>query len=160
MSKKVKPMRIAEIHDRYDYNPDTGQIENRQSGKDATRWAGKILVIYANGTTHSAARIAWAHAYGKHPKGPLRYANGNPKDLRLQNLEEETPAATSAAQPQETSTTAPERWVEFEYTDNEIQIASLWEGDKLKRAVAANHSRCVTEARRWMGKHTNGDTQR
>lgn len=161
MSKKVKPMRIAEIRDRYDYNPATGTLTERQSGKDAARWANDNLVVYANNTTYSAARIAWAHHYGHHPKGQLRYANGNAKDLRLQNLRTRTQAPTTTAQPQQANTTAPERWVRIDSTDNDrIHIAGLWEGEKLTHAVIANHSRCIKEAREWMKQPTNGDTER
>jgi len=44
--------------------------------------------VQLGGTEYQGARVVFAWFYGRWPRGPLKFKNGNKQDLRIQNLEE------------------------------------------------------------------------
>lgn len=76
------------------YDPIKGAFSWRRSGKAAgtPRKSNGYIQIAVSNRIYLAHRLAWFYAYGKWPESQIDHINGDPRDNRLQNLREASPA--------------------------------------------------------------------
>lgn len=99
MEHKEKQLTLAELRERFTYNPDTGNfIYNKAVG---TRSVGDFanhknsrgyVIITINKRAYLAHRLAWYYVHGAWPKSWLDHINGIKDDNRIANLREVTPS--------------------------------------------------------------------
>lgn len=96
------PLTMQEIVDRYSYDPETGDIAPLREGRGRKAKGFLYLghMVTRVGSKHvRMADIAWAYIHNRWPNGELRYNDGDPTNLKLENLTEpeltaEMPAAS------------------------------------------------------------------
>jgi hypothetical protein len=90
---KVKVVDIDLARDRFNYDPETGEITWKNSlrggmnGKPAGSPGrkGRIRIVI-NKKGFYAHRIAWAIYYGENPSGEIDHKDGDPSNNRISNL--------------------------------------------------------------------------
>lgn len=104
--KKKEPapiITLERLKELLDYNPETGifirriTTSNRSpKGTKAGRNNGNgYLRIMIDSYTDYAHRLAWFYVNGELPKGEIDHIDGNPRNNRIANLREATPAQNS-----------------------------------------------------------------
>lgn len=85
---------IQRLKQRIDYNPKTGDLTYRQ-GSLGKRWGEKAGTVDKDGRTrvgfekkiYAAADIAWAIFFGEWPSGVIMFADRDPANFRIENLQ-------------------------------------------------------------------------
>lgn len=86
--KKLKDLTHEKVLKLFDYNPDTGVITRKSTGKIATFSDGShgYLRISAQGVSLSAHRFIWFYVHGFWPANQIDHINRIRDDNRLENL--------------------------------------------------------------------------
>ena len=83
----------AVLRDVFSYDPDSGILTRRKTGKAITRKDKERYILVAfKKTTYLAHRVIWVIWYGSDPIGPLDHINGLRHDNRIHNLRCISPA--------------------------------------------------------------------
>lgn len=87
MSRQPTPGQVAELRRRYRYDPATGEVLSRRTGRPikATDGNGYVHIRFF-GKLIRAHRLAWILAYGKAPRWQIDHKNRDRTDNRLENL--------------------------------------------------------------------------
>ena len=72
----------AMVRSLFDYNPSTGDLTLKSTGKPAIR--GGHLYVVIGTTRHAAAKVIWLWFYGEHRK-TVNFRNSK-RDFRAENL--------------------------------------------------------------------------
>lgn len=94
MNKKPLTQRLSlvTLRNTLEYKPEIGAfvgVKDRQRKGLSTNSHGYI-VINIDGVSFQAHRLAWMYMTGKYPEQNITFKDGNPKNLRWNNLEEAT----------------------------------------------------------------------
>ena len=82
---------IAEMRRRYKYDPETGKLFNRKTGRELKAKTGKGYLHLRLGDTFATVhRIAWCIAYGREPQHTIDHIDRNKQNNRLSNLRDVT----------------------------------------------------------------------
>ncbi len=82
---------IAEMRRRYKYDPETGKLFNRKTGRELKAKRGKgYLAAEFNGVKYYVHRIVWCIAYGREPQHTIDHIDRNKQNNRLSNLRDVT----------------------------------------------------------------------
>lgn len=76
------------LKSRYDYNPETGQLIAKNTGKMLGWLKNKYLYIDIYNKHYKVHRIIWMMVYGRWPNQMIDHINGIKTDNRLINLQE------------------------------------------------------------------------
>ena len=79
---------FIQLREKFFYDPETGVIINRKTGRQIRAVTNGYLAARFSGTTMYAHRIAWALTFGRMPDRHLDHINGNKTDNRISNLRE------------------------------------------------------------------------
>ncbi|WEL95513.1 HNH homing endonuclease [Xanthomonas phage vB_XooS_NR08] len=92
---------VADVLDRYHYDPETGvflHARSRQGAKAGTAAGGDMLgykVLSFSGHLCLAHRVAWLLVHGKWPENDLDHVDGDRSNNRISNLRECSQAENS-----------------------------------------------------------------
>lgn len=92
----MKDLTQKRLREMMDYDPDTGLFRWREAGRGQI--VGAIVpskinadyhrVIYVNGLTYAAHRLAWLWYYGTPMPKRIKHINGDTEDNRIDNLKD------------------------------------------------------------------------
>lgn len=97
MTEPTRPFpTVARVKELFDYDEENGALlwrRDRQGGARAGDEAGSItktghVVVGVDGVLLSAARVVYLWKYGIWPRGRLTFKDGNPANIRADNLTE------------------------------------------------------------------------
>lgn len=74
------------IFDKFNYNPATGVLSNRNNDKVYTANNKGYINVTCGSKSYTAHRVAWELFYGKEPEGVIDHINGIKDDNRIDNL--------------------------------------------------------------------------
>ena len=77
---------ISELRKRYEYEPDTGRIYSRRTGRLLQSLDDGYVVLNIGGAAYRGHRVAWALYYGEWPNGILDHEDRNRSNNRIKNL--------------------------------------------------------------------------
>lgn len=87
MSRQFTAEQVAELRRRYRYDPETGHVTNRKTGKRLGITCRKgYLHTNCFGMCVNLHTLAWVLTYGHAPKGEIDHKNRVKTDNRLRNL--------------------------------------------------------------------------
>ena len=82
---------IAEMRRRYKYDPETGKLFNRKTGRELKAKKGNgYLAADFDGINCYVHRIVWCIAYGREPQYTIDHIDRNKQNNRLSNLRDVT----------------------------------------------------------------------
>ena len=82
---------IAELRRRYKYNPETGKLINRKTGRELKAKTGNgYSTVFFHGAKFYLHRIVWCIVYGREPQYTIDHIDRNKQNNRLSNLRDVT----------------------------------------------------------------------
>lgn len=83
---------IAEMRRRFKYDPATGKLYNRKTGRELKcKNPNGYLKAGFNGTVYYIHRLVWCIEYGREPQHVIDHIDRNKQNNRIENLRDVTP---------------------------------------------------------------------